>query len=252
MDLDLPLPEYMRGKRELDSAKLPPAKVGGGPKFPPPRRGGGGGGGGGSTAASSAAAPSSIVDERILALADLSLETAAGKREALGLLQWTILVPAVTTFAQEGLAEGRDFAEESQNKKGLNIGSAHVRICLRALKGLAEMEGWKDDRDFTEALQAFWVNVVNKVGPDILEEYVQTWRMMKPKVHSKEVVRDMGEYCKLIMRLKPLTPSQSEAATLQEVIVKKARAAGWQVKLGTPPKSQKERKVAQIAADIRG
>ena len=73
MDLDLPLPEYMRGKRELDSAKLPPAKVGGGPKFPPPRRGGGGGGGGGggSTAASSAAAPSSIVDERILALADL-------------------------------------------------------------------------------------------------------------------------------------------------------------------------------------
>ena len=77
-----------------------------------------------------------------------------------------------------------------------------------------------------------------------------TWRMMKPKISSKTILGGKP-YVKLIMKFRPSSPSQDLAARLQESIIEVAKANSWEVKVGTPPKSQKERKVMEIVQDLR-
>jgi hypothetical protein len=185
------------------------------------------------------------VEELTAATAELGLETAYDKREQKGILMWTILIPATVSFLLEGLAEGRTFAEEMKKRKGENIGSAHVRIALRALRALRDMDDWKSDPDFMEALKNFWQEVVEKHSkdPELIEEQIQVWRMTKPKVGTQDIFE--GEYGKLVFRLKAATVKEGASEALSEEIIRMARKVGWKVKVGTAPRGPKERKVAE-------
>ena len=57
---------------------------------------------------------------------------------------------------------------------------------------------------------------------------------------------DWGEegYCKILFRFKPPTPWDDRAAQFERHWVRVIKTAGWQVKVGTPPKTNKERKLA--------
>ncbi len=129
-----------------------------------------------------------VMDELTLATAEVTLETKADQREASGYLQRTILVPVDNPMVVEGLEEARLFGKEIQKKRGANVGPGHVKIFLKAMKGLA---GWKTailDGDLKVAMEAFWSEVVMKQDEERLREEIQVFRIIKPKVSSKVMV----------------------------------------------------------------
>jgi hypothetical protein len=89
---------------------------------------------------------------------------------------------------------------------------------------------------------------------DQLREEVQVFRIIKPKISSNIQVRgkDLGEYARVVLRLKPGTKANATSEELQEALVSFARRQGWAVFVGTPPKSKKERQLGSCLADFRG
>jgi hypothetical protein len=243
MELSLPA-SY--GKRPAANSQLPPSKWSQPAKAGAPAKG--------ARASSSAKTATNMADqdelETLLALGELSLESAAGTREALSLLQYTVMMPAECLGATEGLEGGKEYAEEAKRRKGENIGSAHTRIALKTLMGFSNMDQFKNNPTFCQTLKDFWSTYVEKLSPQDLEEYIMTWRMVKPKISSKTVLGGKP-YVKLILKLRPASPSQDLAAKLQEAILQVARDSKWEVKVGAPPRSQKERKVLDIVQALR-
>ena len=82
------------------------------------------------------------MQELTLATAELGLEAAVMGREALSLLQLTILAPAEDSLVLAGLEEGKVFSAEAKEKRGQNIASSHCRICIQSLKALTESENF--------------------------------------------------------------------------------------------------------------
>jgi hypothetical protein len=194
------------------------------------------------------------MEDLTVANAELSLEKAIDTREAAGFLLRTVLVPTVIPMIADGLDEAKAFAKEVRKSRGQDIGPAHIRIFLAAMKGLAGWEVAVGDPLLKGPLEVFWNEVVLKVDADTLREQVQIFKIFKPKVMGKIKVGEveLGEYARVVLRFRPGTKTDSRAEDLQDAFLAFARRQGWKVQVGTAPKSAKERKLADLLAKVKG
>ena len=188
----------------------------------------------------------------VMATAELSMEAAANSRDALSMMEWSVLAPADTPSVVAGLAEGRVYDQEKKQKKGQNIGGSHVRICLATLAALTKTKEFQEEEaaELKKAMTEFWSNFVQKFNKEQLEEFIHTFRVQKPKNPSQQMTESFGSYAKIVFRMKPMTPTCQTPAALEEQLVAHFRRMGWRVMLGPPPRSGKERKVIEALKNI--
>ena len=209
------------------------------------------GGGRGSSSSHLAA-----LENLVVHTAELSLETKGEAREAIGLLEHAALLPSEGAIMAASLEEGRAFAKEREERKGENIGPSHVRIALKALQALLEMD--IADEPLKKAADLFWKEKVLKLSPDLLREEIQIFKAFNPKVKAKRVKAggeavNYGEegYGRLVFRFKPATPLDSVAALFEAEFVRVLRDQGWEVLFGTPPRSKKERDLSDALQNFK-
>lgn len=199
-----------------------------------------------------------VMEDLVVANAELSLEKAIDTREQAGFLLRTILVPITCMMVVEGLAEAKAFAKELKGKRGQDIGPAHVRIFLAAMKGLASWEEAAKDALLRGPFEVFWNEVVMKVDAETLKEHVQIFKIFKPKIMGKvrvkvgEEDKELGEYARIQMRMRPGSRLDSRSEDFQEALLDFARRQGWKVQVGTAPKTTKERKLTELLAKVKG
>ena len=188
--------------------------------------------------------------ELALATAELALEVKAEAREMKGYLEHTALVPASVKMVTAALAEGVAYNKETLAKKGQDIGSAHGKIATAGLQGLSTMDEVVGT-PLEKSLQEFWISVVAK-GLQQVEQEVHVFKVAKPKVPSKKEMK-WGEepYARVTFSFAPMTPRSSLGAQLEGDMLDFFKARNWEVESGTPPRSMKERKVADLAFRIR-
>jgi hypothetical protein len=113
--------------------------------------------------------------------------------------------------------------------------------------GLSQMEEVKKDAELTKAIREFWQNIVEVVSPDELVDFVQVFRLSRPKQVSDATKDRVGYlYAKLLFRLRPASPSEQYSANLEAAMIKFFKMQKWDVLTSTAPKSQKEKKVFQL------
>ena len=181
-------------------------------------------------------------------LAVVAMEAKADARDLKGQNEWTTLVPGDLFFVQESLDEGKEFAAEAQRKKGVNLGSAHVRIALKGILGMAKTEELQDQAELQDGIKAFWKEVVTAHPKEDLPFFISVFRVTKPRKASAEVMG--GTYAKVTFRftnVNPLFPASQTAFNFQAAVLKAFRNKGWQVKAGAAPRSTNERLLKEIA-----
>ena len=96
-------------------------------------------------------------------------------------------------------------------------------------------------------MEAFWTEVVQFVPKEELGEFIQIFKVFKPKQVSKSMQDSIGPCARLVIRFQ----QKGASMALQEQLIAYARRAGWKVMSGTTPKSQKERNVQETLKKLR-
>ena len=119
-----------------------------------------------------------------------------------------------------------------------------MRIFIKTLKALtttSELKELADDHRLKKPMEEWWTKMQ---GWDeaTLQKEVMIFRVSKPKVASKTPgLPGGGDYAKVQVTVGPET-----RAMMEEVLIHMELLHGWQQKVGTAPKSQKERKVIDV------
>ena len=195
------------------------------------------------------------MDRLVIQSAELNLENKAETRESKGYLERTLLAPLEHPLVQGGLEEAKLVNQDRQapGNRGKNLGSGHVRIFGKSMQGLAECPKVAADPDLKNALEKFWAEIFTVKSEDILKEEIQVFRVIRPKISSRVTVSDqaLGDYARVVIRMKPSTRLSSTSEDLQEALVNFARSQHWAVMVGTPPRTKRERVLADTLAEIR-
>ena len=237
--------------RKLDSKAESKASKGNAATASAPR-------GGGYTRASKTNKLAEAMDRLTIANAELGLENKVEQRESKGYLERVILVPTSVPLLEQGLEESAAWNTERNKNKGKNIGASHVRIFTAAMMGLAEWPATIADKAFSAALRRYWELVVSAYPQDQLLEEIQVFKIFKPKVSSKvtvlrgEVEEELGEYARVVIRLKPGTRREALSEEFQTELLAFARMMCWKVTVGTPPKTKRERALQSALNEAKG
>ena len=188
-----------------------------------------------------------------LAVADLTLENASLGRDMRGYLEHTTLVPHEEPMITAALLGGQEHEEEKRKQKGENIGSAHVGICLKSLMALGKSDDLKkpEFQDLENALEKFWLEVVNVKPQQEMAEEICVFKVFKPKHPSKAIVESFGMYSRMVFRFKQPTRLSTQASDLEEQLLAYFKARKWKVMSGTLPKAKKERDVLDCLRQFR-
>ena len=209
----------------------------------PPR----GGGGGGQPNRSSGSGPSPSGSRQggdlAVAVAELCLETKAEVREIRSFLEWTVLLPLALAFVQEALNAGKDYSKLAKDRKGENLGSAHILISLRSLRAIPNTEFLDKDETLLNTLKALW-DVISKCPRDEVAHYIHVFRMQRPKKANESLFE--GNYAKFTFRFAPATPASRVAEDFQIALLNACKAQKWVIKAGAPPRNQRERRVREL------
>jgi len=200
------------------------------------------------------------MDRLTLATAEVNLECKAEIRDSNGYLERTLLIPLAVPAVDVGLEEAvRRNKERLKLQKGANVGPAHVRIFLEFLQSLGEWDKAISDAPFKAALGPYWKAVVMAMDEEQLREEVQVFRIIKPKIQSKVKVQtsdleetELGDYARVILRLKPGNVREAHSETLQHELVQFALRMKWKVLVGTAPRSKKERELLTSINEVKG
>jgi len=195
------------------------------------------------------------MDRLALQTAELNLESKVENRESKGYLERTILAPLEHAMVQAGLNEAKLVNEDRQApaNRGKNLGSGHVRILGKSLQALAKTQEAMDHEELKGALTKFWEEIFTTKSEDILREQVQTFKIIRPKITSRIKVGEqaLGDYARIVIRMKPSTRRCSLAEDLQEALVNFAREQSWAVMVGTAPRTKKERDLSDTLNEIK-
>ena len=195
------------------------------------------------------------MDRLAIQTAELNLESKVENRENKGYLERTILAPLDHAMVQAGLNEAKLVNEDRQApaNRGKNLGSGHVRIFGKSLLALSQTKEALEHTELKEALTKFWEDIFTTKSEDFIREQVQTFKIIRPKISSRVTVGDqaLGEYARVVIRMKPSTRKCSAAEDLQEAIVNFAREQSWAVMVGTPPRTKKERDLSDTLNEIK-
>ena len=94
-----------------------------------------------------------------------------------------------------------------------------------------------------QALETFWKQKMAVLEEEGLREEIHVFKIIKPRKMSKILVDggELGDYAKVVLRMRPGAKKDTLAEDLQEAILAHARAQNWCVTVGTAPRSKKER-----------
>ena len=195
------------------------------------------------------------MDRLALQTAELNLESKVENRESKGYQEKTILAPLEHAMVQAGLDEAKLVNEDRQApaNRGKNLGSGHVRIFGKAFMALSQTPEALEHEELKAALTKFWAEIFTTKSEDIVREQVQTFKVIRPKITSRVKVGDqaLGDYARVVIRMKPSTRKCSAAEDLQEAFVNFAREQSWAVLVGTPPRTKKERDLSDTLNEIK-
>ena len=102
------------------------------------------------------------------------------------------------------------------------------------------------DVAFQKAMKDFWKECVENKSDGEIAEAVEIFKIQKPKIPSKVVVREFQDYARMTYRFRPSNPLQQSAELLQAHMTRVMREKGWQVLSGSAPKSMNERNVQSL------
>lgn len=203
--------------------------------------------GGGYRASGTTGKLSDVMDLLTIANAEVGVEAKAEQRQQQGYLERTVLVPLDVLLIEEGPEEAAAWNKERNQNRGKVIDASHVRVFAAAFRELATWPEAAADPTFRQALENYWKEVMQALPQTQLEEEIQAFEIFKPKVQIALRVRvgerDQGlpAYGRVVMRLKPGIQREAKPEIFQEAFFDFARAKGWKVQVGTPPRSKKER-----------
>eukprot|EP00930_Biecheleria_cincta_P065865 TRINITY_DN51781_c0_g1_i1.p1 TRINITY_DN51781_c0_g1~~TRINITY_DN51781_c0_g1_i1.p1 ORF type:complete len:299 (+),score=77.49 TRINITY_DN51781_c0_g1_i1:68-898(+) len=234
------LPEHLWGDLDAEDGEVEQAhagSAGSARRLVPPKPGR-------QPAASRRGMREQVVDEAIEVLGDLLLECKQDAREVKGFSERTVLVPGNLACVEAALATERQVAKMRQEKRGQNLGSAHIPIAIKFLSMIPDTADFAEEKTLLESLKQFWKEIVLKLPKAELPFHIQVFRVSKPKKASKEVMG--GNYARLSFRFAPPDHLQSLASKLEVNFVMTCKNLGWEVKCGTPPKTAKQRRLLDM------
>eukprot|EP00930_Biecheleria_cincta_P028960 TRINITY_DN20157_c0_g1_i1.p2 TRINITY_DN20157_c0_g1~~TRINITY_DN20157_c0_g1_i1.p2 ORF type:complete len:247 (+),score=49.81 TRINITY_DN20157_c0_g1_i1:286-1026(+) len=168
-------------------------------------------------------------------------------RETRSMVEWTVLIPGCWAFVEAALEEGRAYALETQRRKGVDLGSSHIRICIKALQDMARTPELLGQAPLMKALKDLWEGVFLKRSKEEIAHYVLVFMMSKPKKPTKEILE--GGYAKMTFKFVQthlLFEDAHLAGTFQDCLIRGLKALGFEVKAGAPPRSANERKLRDM------
>ena len=137
------------------------------------------------------------------------------------------------------MKEGIEYHTKIQERKGEDVGAAHVRIAVKFLEELAKTKvtAMPEGNRNREIFRNWWKEMTNWIELKLKQE-IGIFKVTKPRVASSKVAID--NYAKIQFAFGPA--SQELKHALLEIMTE----MGWIVKAGAAPQSLSERKLREL------
>jgi hypothetical protein len=172
----------------------------------------------------------------ILTVGALTLETKKEVREEKGYSLMTALVNPELEWVLAGLAEGKEYQEAVKRSKGKDIGPAYLRIMLKTMEKMIQMDIAKPTSppEGGVAMRAWWDKYCYHTKHHDIAYEVQYFTIKKPTVAKSAKYGD-GTYAKLQWKFR---------SEFHEGLARLLTASGAVVVMGPAPRQYWERQTA--------